>query len=115
MTKGTLTDLIGENLSGLANVIQWWGVCGSYAHKPKNTELLPGKDVDILIWLNDRSRSDEVSKSVAELSLRCKVLIHPIVLLDQDKEKFDAIEMYKVMIRSVEKVYESASPSRYPT
>ena len=77
-----------------------------------STELVQGKDVDILIWLDNKSQSDEILKTIAMLTLKCNVLIHPVVLLDQEKEKYQAIEMYRSMIESVEKIYESQNPQK---
>ena len=112
MNKGSLSDQLSESLLPLMSAIQWRGFGGSYSHKPMSTELMQGKDVDILIWLDDKSQSDEILKKVAMLTLNCNVLIHPVLLLDQDKEKYQAIEMYRSLIESVEKIYESQNPQK---
>jgi hypothetical protein len=115
MNKETLAGLISESLLPLLSVVRWWGFSGSYAHQPMSTELRKGKDIDILIWLNDKSQSDEILKRIAEQALYCNVLIHPVVLLDQDRERYAAIEMYKAMITSVEKIYDSQRPHKLST
>jgi hypothetical protein len=107
MNKGELSDQLAETLSSFLPAMQWWGFGGSYAHKPKTLELLPGKDVDVIIWLTDRSKSDDILKALALLSLRIHVLIHPVVLLDHEKGKYEAIDMYRAMIKSSEIAYHS--------
>ena len=59
-----------------------------------------------MVWLADESQTDAILKVIAELSLQCGMLVHPIILLDKEKHRLHDTPMYETMILSAEKIFE---------
>ena len=80
-------------------------IVGSQAAHVESDAPISGSDVDLVIYLRRDEAKVSVMQELADISVSTRILLHPLLISEEDRHMKESISQYRQMIESGKQVY----------